>query len=265
LIFVHFGATETTYFKPLTVPFSFSVIPAAGLVFFAYLGFESMVNLAEEAKDPEKNIPRAIFISLFFTTVIYVLVGLAALALMSPAELSNASAVLSEALQGKSPMAAKVLGGIALFSTGNTVMIGMLAGSRITLGMARRHDLPFIFSKIWGKKQTPWLASILIFALCLFFLPLGKVEIIASVSSLVTIAVFVVINCSVIYLRYAKPELKRPFRIPGSLGKLPLPSLLAVLASVTLVLDFSQQVYWVAAAIVGVILLVYGVMRLFKK
>jgi amino acid transporter len=213
VIFIYFGITEAKFLEPIKAPIHSGVIPGAALVFFAYLGFESMVNLAEEAKDPDRNLPRAIILSLVLTTVLYLLVALAALALMTPEQLQNAKAVLSEAIEGRSPQAAKVLGGIALFATANTAMIAMLAGSRITLGMARERDLPKVFATILPKRQTPWLASILIFVLTLLFFPLEKIEIIASVSSLVTIVVFIIVNIAVIYLRVKQPNTRPSWKL----------------------------------------------------
>ncbi|AFY01569.1 APC family permease [Bdellovibrio bacteriovorus] len=257
VIFVYMGFKQPEFGKALSAPLSWGVATGASLIFFAYLGFENMVNLAEEAKEPEKNIPRAILISLVLTTAVYVAVSLAALALMNPEDLQSSDAVLSEALLKHSPEAAKMLGGIALFATANTVMIALLAASRIGLGMARGRDLPKMFAAILPKRQSPWLASLLVFALALLFLPLKKIEIIASVSSFVTIVVFIVVNAAVIYLRRKEPKRKRPFRVPGSVAGWPVLPVLAAGIALFFLFNFEEQVYYVGVGIVIFVLVVY--------
>ncbi|WP_374035813.1 APC family permease [Bdellovibrio bacteriovorus] len=257
LIFIYAGIKQPDFGKALSAPLSWGIVSGASLIFFAYLGFESMVNLAEEAKEPDKNIPRAILISLALTTVVYVAVGLSALAMMSPDDLEKSDAVLSEALMRHSPEAAKALGGIALFATANTVMIALLAASRICLGMARGRDLPKMFSAILPKRQSPWLASLLVFALTLLFLPLKKIEIIASVSSFVTIVVFIIVNAAVVYLRRTDPTRKRPFRVPGTIAGWPVLPLLAAGIALFFLFHFEEQVYYVGFGIVIFVLLGY--------
>ncbi|MFV8259324.1 APC family permease [Bdellovibrio bacteriovorus] len=257
VIFVYFGIKQPGFGEALSAPLSWGVATGASLIFFAYLGFESMVNLAEEAKEPEKNIPRAILVSLALTTVLYVAVSLAALAMMSPDGLQKSDAVLSGALMRHSPEAARALGAIALFATANTVMIALLAASRIGLGMARGGDLPKVFSTILPKRQSPWLASLLVFVLTLLFLPLEKIEIIASVSSFVTIVVFIIVNAAVIYLRRKDPKRKRPFQVPGSVGGWPVLPVLAAGIALFFLFHFEEQVYYVGVGIVTFVLVVY--------
>lgn len=261
VIFIYFGVQQPNFGKALSAPLSWEVVTGASLIFFAYLGFESMVTLSEEAKEPEKNIPRAILISLAVTMVVYVLVGLSALAFMSPEALQKSDAVLSQALRKESESGARALGGIALFATANTVMIALLAASRITLGMARGRDLPQMFSRIMPKRQSPWLASILVFLVSLIFLPLKKIEIIASVSSFVTMIVFLVINATVIYFRHKEPDRKRPFKTPGAIAGWPVLPLLGMAIVLFFLFHFEEQVYYVGIGIVIFILLAYLVLH----
>ncbi|WP_157865678.1 APC family permease [Bdellovibrio bacteriovorus] len=257
VIFIFVGLRQPDFGKVLSVPVSWGVVTGASLIFFAYLGFESMVNLAEEAKKPDKNIPRAILLSLSLTTVVYVAVSLAALAMMSPGDLQKSDAVLSAALQKHSPEAARALAGIALFATANTVMIALLGASRISLGMARGRDLPKVFSKILPQRQSPWLSSLLVFLLALLFLPLKKIEVLASVSSFVTIVVFIIINGAVVYLRRKEPQRKRPFRVPGAVAGWPVLPILAAGMALFFLFNFEEQVYYVGVGIVIFVLVVY--------
>lgn len=257
LIFIYFGWHQPNFGKELTTSLNWGVASGTSLIFFAYLGFESMVNFAEEAKNPERDIPRAIVFGIIFTTILYILVGLAALALMSPQELNQSTAVLSSALSEESPRAAGVLGAIALFATGNTVMIALLAGSRIIFGMSRGSDLPALFKKISATKQTPWVASLLVFALSCAFLVLKRIELVASISSLITILVFIVINSTVIYLRLSKPDLQRPFRVPLSVAGWPLLPVVSIAMSLYFTFYFEPLVYSIATGIILFVLVVY--------
>ena len=90
------------------------------LIIFSYFGFEKIINLAEEAKNPEKDLPRAIFLSLAITSTLYVLVSIAALALLTPDELASSDAVLAEAANQRSQKIGRILNAVALFSTANT-------------------------------------------------------------------------------------------------------------------------------------------------
>ncbi len=261
ILFVWAGAQSPSFGEALSTPLTWAVLPGATLIFFAYLGFENMVNLSEEAKDPDRNIPRAILLSLLLTTALYVLVSLAALALKTPQELAAASAVLSQAVAGEFPSLAGALAGLALFATANTAMIAMLAGSRIVLGMSRGRDLPDVLSKILPTRQTPWMASMCVLVISVLFLFLGRIEIVASVSSFVTIFVFIVINVTVIYLRKTDPDRKRSFRTPGAVAGWPVLPVLGILISIFFLFHFERQVYAVGGGLLLLTFLIYGLRR----
>nr|BFD59534.1 APC family permease [Bdellovibrio sp. CKG001] len=262
LVFIYYGIRQPDFGEALKAPLSWGVASGASLIFFAYLGFESIVNLAEETKNPKKIIPQAILGSLALTTVLYVLVSLSALALMDVSALSFSDAVLSEALRPYSVKAAGTLGGVALFATANTVMISLLAASRIALGMARERDLPRVFAMILPRRQSPWLSSIFIFFVSLIFLLLEKIEVLASVSSFVTIVVFVIVNGAVIYFRRKEPQRKRAFYTPWSWHGYPVLPMMAVAASLFLLGNFDQQVYLVGSGIIMFVLLSYRLLQL---
>src|SRR5690606_18708880 len=118
------------------------VLSAAGLIFFAYLGFEDIANLAEEAAHPGRDIPRAILIAVAASTVLYVLVAAASVALLSPADLAASSSPLADAMRAGAPSLAGALGGVALFATANTALITVTVAARLLFGMARGGDAP---------------------------------------------------------------------------------------------------------------------------
>lgn len=264
IIFILVGLQAPEFGEALTTAtFDGRVITGASLVIFAYFGFETIVNLVEETKEPEKQIPKAIIFSLCVSTFLYFLVSLAALALGTPQELHASAAPFSDLTKGPYPQIAKVLGGIALFSTANTVLISMLGTSRVIFSMARERDLPTFLAKLLPKRQTPWMAAILVFVLAVSLLPVGGIEVIASASSFATMLAFFIINYALIYYRFKKPNVKRPFKVPLSFGKVPVPTVLAGLISMVLMFFFSVEVYLLSGLVIIIILGLYVVQNKF--
>jgi basic amino acid/polyamine antiporter, APA family len=207
------------------------VISGAALVFFSYLGFENIANLAEEAKKPERDLPRAIFLSLGFSTTLYILVALAAVALVPPAQLAASAAPLADAARRASPRLAGALGGIALFATANTALVSMLVASRAVFGIARDGELPTVMAKLHSKRETPWVAILIVAAVACALVPFGKVGIVASISSFAALVAFATVHTALIVLRYRQPDMARPFRVRGSIGRFPILPALGVLST----------------------------------
>ncbi len=208
----------------MIMPFGIKgVFSAAALIFFAYIGFEEIVNMAEEVKNPTRNIPLAVLLSIAITTVIYVLVALAAVSVLGWQELGASTSPLAD-------VAAVVFGQkiftiiavIALFSTSNTVLLILLANSRLAYGMARDGSFPKIFSWIHPRRKTPWATILAISGFSILFLFFGGLEAIADLTNLAIFITFIIINGSVIMLRFTHPNASRPFKIPLSVGRLPL-------------------------------------------
>lgn len=234
---------------------------AAALAFFSFLGFENIANLSEEAKSPAKDIPRAILGSLAAAAFLYVLVALAALALLPAESLSASGSPLADALAARSPLAAKVLGAAALFATANTALISMLVSSRLVYGMAKANALPEPLAKI-SKRQVPWVATLVVAAVSMALVPLGSVGHIASVSSFASLLAFAVVNVVVVALRHRQPRQPRPFKTPLSIRKTPvLPVLGAVLC-----LALATQLEWQGLVIgAGAIAVLSGLWLIRRK
>lgn len=246
----HFG--RTVFSSPLTS----GVFSSAALVLFAFLGFENLVNFTEEAKQPVRDIPKAILLSLGLSTVLYILVSIAAVSLVDPADLAKSTAPLMDAAMTKSVVFGDLLGSIALFSTANTVLIALLAGSRILYGIAKGGDVPAVFARLHHKRHTPWIACLLVMAIALCLIPIGTVDVIASLASFATIISFILVNIAVISLRFSHPQQHRSFFIPLRIGRFPLLPALAVITCGYLVLEFQKEVYGLMAMfwILGLVL-----------
>jgi amino acid transporter len=252
------------FLEPLAAPVPFAVVPAAALVFFAYLGFEQIANLAEEAREPERNIPRALVISVVVTSVLYVLVAIAVVTLVSPGELAASESPLATALSARAPAAARALAAIALFATANTGLISLVAVSRMVYGMARDGDLPPVFRTVLARRRTPWVASLAIGAIAIALVPLGGVAAVASLSSFGALLAFFAVNVAVIVLRRRKPRARRPFRVPLSVRGVPLLPVLGAAASLVLAIQLDATAYLGGAVAIAVAFALYAARRLWS-
>jgi APA family basic amino acid/polyamine antiporter len=216
----------------LDVPGATALLGASGLVFFAFLGFENVANLAGEARRPERDLPRAILLSVAVATGLYLLVAVAVLALASPEELAGSEAPLAAAAAKADPRLGSVLAGIALFATANTALVALLAASRMLFGVARGGDAPRPLGRVLRSRGTPWVAALTVLGLSLLLLPTGGTALLGSVSSAVALGAFVVVNACLVRLRFTKPSERRPFRVPLAVGRLPLPPLVGVAGAV---------------------------------
>lgn len=136
------------------------LLGGAALVFFAYEGFEEIATLSEEVKNPTRTIPIALLVSVVVTTVIYALVCAVVVSVVPWQELATSDAPLADVV-------ARLLGDrfargisfVALFATGNTVLLVLATGPRAIYGMANRGLLPAVFGRVWAARGTPWVAS----------------------------------------------------------------------------------------------------------
>jgi len=175
------------------------VFTGASLVFFAYLGFEGMANLSEEMKDPVRDLPRAIMLSLGISTFFYVLVAVAAVSVLGWSELSQSSAPLARvAEQAVGDRAGVLLSAISLASTGNTVLILLLAGSRIAYAMSSAGVLPGALCIVDRRRQTPWPAIVAVGLVAVVFASFKNIQRVAEFTNLITLLAFVAVNASAI-------------------------------------------------------------------
>jgi amino acid transporter len=263
--FVALGATQPDFGQGLGEIEAGGLLSAAALLFFAYLGFEDVVNLAEEARAPARDVPRAILVSVATTTVLYVGVALAAVALAEPAALASSRAPLTDAAAEASPGVARALGIVALFATANTALIALVAGSRLAYGMVKNGDLPAFLGRVRRQGGAPWAAAIVLGAIAASLVPLGGVAAVASLSSFAALLAFVLVNASLVLLRFREPDRRRPFRVPGAVGRLPVLPVLGLASAGLLLLHFDRATYVGGAAAVGAALALYAARRLWRR
>lgn len=230
------------------------VVAAAALVFFAFLGFEDIANLAEEAKEPGRDLPRSILVSVTLTTALYVGVAIAVSVLIAPERIADSDAPLADAVRVAGPAWPELLRVIALFATANTALVAQLTAARMLLALARDRELPAPLARISGG--VPRVATIVAAVAALLMLPLGETAILASVASMGALVGFTAVNVAVIALRRRAPELRRPFRVPGAIRGVPLLPAAGALSAVGLTFALDPVVFLVGAAVLGVAILV---------
>lgn len=236
------------------------LMAASAIIFFVYLGFEEVANISEEVHDPARSIPRAIFISLGVTTALYVLVALSALALATPGELAASQAPLAAAVAKVWPAGAAILSAIALFATANTVLITLIATSRLAFAMAREGDLPAPVAGLLPGRHTPFVAALAAFVLSALLLPVGQIGLLAGLSSFAALLAFLAVNLTLIVLRVDYPEHPRPFRTPFRIGSVPLLPVLSIILIVALMMYFESAVYIGGAIALAITAAVYWLM-----
>jgi basic amino acid/polyamine antiporter, APA family len=188
---------------------------------------------------------------------LYVLIALAVVALASPADLAKSGAPLATALQTAWPRMTWTLSAIALFATANTVLITVIATSRMAFSMAREGDLPAALGNLGHVRQTPWAAAVLILVISALLLPLGDLKILAELSSFAALIAFLAVNFSLIILRYRLPAHRRPFLVPWSIGRMPILPVAAIASIIVLLISFDRNILIASTSIIliGLILI----------
>ena len=221
-----------------------AIFSAVALIFFAYIGFEDIANIAEEVKKPARNLPRAIIYSIIITTVLYCLTALSVVSILDYELIAASPAPLSDvALEILGPVGRILMSFIALFATANTVLIMMIVTSRMMYGMARDKALPEGLSKVSPKFKTPALAVLVTMILTIIPLGLyffGDISTVADATVFGVLITFFLVNLSLIVLRKKKPELERPFKLKPSIRWLPIVSLLGCIACFGLFFSFAD-------------------------
>lgn len=253
--FPHFGAVN--YFE---APDIAGVFEASALIFFAFLGFEDIVRLSQETKDAEKTVPRALLIAISVTVFLYICVAVAAVSVLDFRVLGLSEVPLADvAAVALGNDASILLSWIALFSTMNTVLVVMLGGSRIVYGMADAGSLPQTLARVHPRFQTPWIAIFGLACMSSLFVLQGDITTVANIANFMIFIVFFMVNVSMIKLRYTDPERKRPFKVPFSIGKTPLPPVLGALSAVFLFSQISLEVmaYGFSLIAIGILIVLF--------
>ena len=188
---------------------------ASLLAFFAFIGFEDLANVVEEAKVPHRDIPRAMVLTLLISTVLYVAVAVVAVSAVSVERLSSSPAPLSVVFREVAGVSPTTISVIAIVATLNTILAQMAMAARVLYGMARQGDLPRVLGRVHSKTATPLIATALIVLLVITFALAVPLVQLAESTSLATLVVFALVNLALLRLRKRRVQSQQPHvRVP---------------------------------------------------
>ncbi|MFG3160684.1 APC family permease [Streptomyces sp. NPDC048232] len=226
-----------------------SVLGATALGFFAFVGFEDSVNMAEETVEPARTFPRAIFIGVTVTGTIYVLVALISSLLVDYRVLEDSSGPLLEVVKaGGLDFPPKLFALIALFAVTNSALINIMMASRLCYGMANERILPRALGRVLPRRRTPVVGIVFVSLLAIGLVSTGEIAGLGDTTAFLLLCVFAVVNVAVLVLR-RDPVEHRHFRTPTVL---PVLGAIASLALASPLADRPADVYIRAGVLVAI-------------
>jgi APA family basic amino acid/polyamine antiporter len=226
---------------------------ATSLAFFALVGFEDSVNMAEEVHDPPRVFPRALLLGLAITGCIYVAVAITSSLLVPPDVLQGSDGPLLEVVKAGAPAVPLALFSfVALFAVANSALINMLMASRLVYGMAQERIVPDVLGRVHQRRRTPWVAILFTTVLAVLLAGSADLEDLGGTTALLLLCVFTVVNAAVLVLRRDRVE-HRHFRAPTVLPVLGIISC-AYLASPLAGRDAEEYLIGGALLVIGVVL-----------
>ncbi|MDE1851690.1 MAG: amino acid permease [Candidatus Micrarchaeota archaeon] len=258
-----FFNSHPTHFNPFEMPSTGleGILAAAGIIYFAYIGFESMVNLSEEVKESKRIMPIAIIISLVVCTLLYILVSVSALSLTSWQGLAASEAPLSAAVDQAFPGIDYIISFIALFATGGTVLVILIGASRMLYGLSNSGSLPSLFSNV-GYRRTPHFAILATGMAAAAFAIFGDLKSVAQLTDLSVFIAYLFVNLSLIALR--KSDVKRGFR-SLTFRSVPVLAVLGAISSIIMFSTFGMRIWSVELQIIVLGVVVFLVYRLRRR
>jgi amino acid transporter len=248
-----------------------AVTAATSLAFFAMVGFEDSVNMAEETKDPVRIFPKVLLSGLTIAGIVYVLVSIIAVALVPIGELTASKTPLVDVVEAAAPglPIGTLFPFITMFAVSNTALINMLMASRLIYGMARQHVLPPVLGSVHKTRRTPWVAILftttIAFGLIFYvsaFASDSAISVLGGTTSLLLLAVFAMVNIAVLVLRRDVKETGGHFKTPTAL---PVIGCIASLYLVTPLSGRPGTQYLLAGILLLIGIVLFGITLLINK
>ncbi len=198
-----------------------AILAGGVLAFYAFIGFEDMVNVAEEVRDVERTLPRAILVTLGATTLLYVLVALVAVLIAAPAELAASDAPLALVYERASGWNPAPISLVAIFAVANGALIQIIMAARVFYGLARLGGLPAGLAAVWQRTRTPVAATLLATAIAMVLALALPIVRLAEITSFLTLIVFALVNGALLALK--RREARDPAGAPAPPWRVPWP------------------------------------------
>jgi basic amino acid/polyamine antiporter, APA family len=245
------------------------VLQGAVLMFFSFIGFEDILNVCEEVKEPRKDIPFGLIGAMILATLIYMAVAITAVSVVPWKELSLSKTPLMEVAHTAAPWFKgidSVYLAITIFAIGNTALLNYLMGSRLLYGMSNQGLLPRVLASIHPKRHTPHIAIMVLFGIVSVLILSGGVKALAESTVLLLLLVFTVVNISLVVLKLRPGEAKGGFEVPllvPILGALVCATLIVfrLQAAITSDNPASRTAPLIALGIVAVSLVLYHLLK----
>ena len=236
------------------------LMQGAVLTFFAFIGFEDTLNVAEECRDPQRTIPLGLVLAMSMAAVLYIAIAVTAVSVVPWAELAAAPGPITEVVRRAAPLIPPIVfTGITLFAVANTALVNYVTASRLIYGMAHQGLLPLRLGEVHEERRTPHFAILALFLVAMPLALFGTIAELAAATVLLLLLVFAVVNAALFVLKRRPGEKHGYFEIP-----LAVPALGALVCLVLVVVRVGTG-DWRAPAIAGVLLLgavlIYGLVR----
>lgn len=193
------------------------ILQGAVLMFFSFIGFEDILNVSEEVKNPRRDVPLGLIGAMVVATLIYMAVAITAVSVIPWADLAKSPAPLMEVAKAAAPWFKNldsIYIGITLFAIGNTALLNYIMGSRLLYGMSRQGLLPALIGRIHATRRTPHIAILILFVIVTALIVSGSVKQLAESTVLLLLMVFTVVNVSLIILKLRPGEARGGFEVP---------------------------------------------------
>lgn len=192
------------------------ILQGAVLTFYSFVGFEDMINVVEEVKDPRRTFPRAVVLALIITTVIYIAVSVTAVSVLPHAELAASEQPLVDVVRRAAPwFPPAAFSFISLFAITNTALLNYIMGSRMVYGMARQGLVPKALGRVHPARRTPHVAVLALTVVVTVLAFVGDISSLARATSVLLLGVFIVVNGALIVLKMRPSEPQGTLEVPA--------------------------------------------------
>ncbi len=230
------------------------VLTGAVLTFYSFVGFEDMLNVAEEVKEPHKTLPRALLMALLIASIIYMTIAVVAVSVLSPTVLGASGQPLVDVVAKAAPwFPSSAFSLIALFAVANTALLNFLMGSRLLYGMANQGLVPTALARIHAGRQTPHVAIVAVWVIFFVLILSGDISSLARSTSVLLLCCFILVNMALVVLKLREK----------STGHFDVPLIVPVLGALVCLAMLSQakapEIMTATAILAGIVALYFVV------
>ena len=192
------------------------VMQGAVLTFFSFIGFEDMLNVSEEVKNPSRNMPLAIVFAMLAATIIYMAIAITAVSVMHWSELAGSEGLALVAVVEKAApwLPPALFTAISIFAVSNTALVNWIMGSRLLYGMSKQGLMPAALGRVHPTRRTPHVAILALLVVVAALAMVGDIKELASATVLLLLSVFTVVNVALVVLKRRPSERTGEFEVP---------------------------------------------------